>query len=207
MTTIRLKYMHAFVDRHGRARHYFRHQGKRWPLPAPGEQGFTAAYEACKARIVTNPAPVARVAFLPGSLGWAIEKFLASDDYRARAEATKTGDRRLLDELRRHAGAGMLRDLKDRHVKAIRDHFRTTFSTSTADAAIARLSVIWNFADEHLAVDIGANPTAGIRPFIRARLSASHGRRRSSPRSRKTPCRRCGLPSRCCSIPASAARM
>jgi integrase len=163
MTTVRLKYVHAFVDRHGRARYYFRHHGQRWPLPAPGDEGFMAAYEACKARIATNPAATARVAFLPGSLGWAIERFLSSDDYRGRAEATKVGDRRLLDELRRHAGAGMLRDLKDRHVKAIRDHFRATFSTSTADAAIARLSVIWNFADEHLDIDIGANPTAGIR--------------------------------------------
>src|SRR5262245_24730772 len=133
MTTVRLKYLHAFVDRHGRARYYFRHHGRRWPLPTPGEEGFLAEYEACKARIASKPVTTARVAFLPGSLGWAIEKFLASDDYKNRAEATRTGDRRLLDELRRHAGAGMLRDLKDRHVKAIRDHLRATFSTSTAD--------------------------------------------------------------------------
>jgi integrase len=164
MTSIELPYIHAFLDRHGRARYYFRHKGKRWPLPSPGDPGFMAAYEACKARIANPPQAPARVAFLPGSLGWAIEKFLASDDFSNRAKATKAQDRRLLDELKRHAGAGLLRDLRDRHVKAIRDNFRTAFSTSVADATIAKLSVIWAFADEYLQIEnLGSNPTVGIR--------------------------------------------
>ena len=162
MSTLRLRYVHAFVDRHGRARHYFRWRGQRWPLPAPGEPGFLAAYEACKTRIASPPPPSVR--FLPGSLGWAIEQFLASPEYARRAAATKATDRRIFDELRRHAGAGLLKDLRSRHVKAIRDHFRQRFTAAIADAALARLSVIWTFADEHLQLeDIAENPTAGVR--------------------------------------------
>jgi integrase len=122
-----------------------------------------AAYEACKARIATGAVPTARVMFGPGTLGWAIERFLGSDEYRRRAAATRAADRRILDELRRHAGTGLLRDLRDRHVKAIRDHFRQKFSTSTADVALGLLSVLWAFADEHLSLDLGGNPTTGVR--------------------------------------------
>src|SRR4051794_12035645 len=145
MATLRIPYVHSFVDRHGHARYYFRFRGQRWPLPEPGSPGFLAAYESCKAKIGTGPV-AARVLFGPGTLGWAIEKFLASDEYRRRAAATKLADRRIFDELRCYAGTGLLRDLRDRHVKAIRDHFRHTFSTSTADMALGLLSVLWGHA-------------------------------------------------------------
>jgi integrase len=162
MTTLRLPFIHSFVDRHGRARYYFRHRGRRWPLPAPGTPGFLAEYEACKSRMSSTPAPD-RVAFLPGSLGWAIEKFLGSDEFKRRAENTKRQDRRLLDELKRHAGAGMLKDLRPRHVKAIRDHFRQEFTASIADAAVARISIVWNYADEFLQLTLDGNPAMGVK--------------------------------------------
>jgi hypothetical protein len=42
MTTIRLKYIHEFVDRHGKVRRYFRRHGYRQvPLPdLPGSAAF-----------------------------------------------------------------------------------------------------------------------------------------------------------------------
>jgi hypothetical protein len=40
MTTVRLRYVHSFVDRHGHARYYFRIRGQRWPLPPPGRSRF-----------------------------------------------------------------------------------------------------------------------------------------------------------------------
>jgi integrase len=56
----------------------------------------------------------------------------------------------------------MLRDLRDRHVKIIRNHYREKFTTSIADDAIGRISVLWQFADEHLDVDLPSNPTIGV---------------------------------------------
>lgn len=162
MTTVRLRYVHSFVDRHGHVRYYFRYRGHRWALPEPGSPGFMAEYEARKAEISKTPVPSARVLFGPGTLGWAIERFTSSDEYHRRAAAMKLTDRRVLDELRRHAGTGLLRDLRNRHVKLIRNHFREKFSTSTADVAVGLLSVVWAFADDNLSLDLGANPTTGV---------------------------------------------
>jgi integrase len=158
-----LRYVQSYVDRHGRARHYFRRKGyAQVPLPPPGSPGFMAAYEAANV-LPARPAATAPVRFLPGSLGWAIERFMASDQYRDhRADNTKRQDRHIYDELRASFGAGMLCDLRDRHVKVIRDHFREKFSTAIADAATGRVSVVRQFADQHLDLDLGANPTAGV---------------------------------------------
>ena len=53
MTKIRLQFVQAFVDRHGRVRHYFRRRGfKRVSLPGlPGSEGFMAAYQAALAGV------------------------------------------------------------------------------------------------------------------------------------------------------------
>lgn len=164
MTTVRLKYLHAFRDRHGRARYYFRYQGRRWRIPGPGEEGFAAAYEALRAEIAAAPTPAARnVAFLRGSLGWAIERFLASPGYADRAETTKRNYRRVLDVLRERYGAGLLKDLKPRHVKVMRNEIRDASTTSGADIAVGLISTLWDFADEELGLQLDADPTYGVR--------------------------------------------
>jgi hypothetical protein len=43
------------------------------------------ASEARKARIASSAVATARVMFGPGTLGWVIERFISSDDYRRRA--------------------------------------------------------------------------------------------------------------------------
>lgn len=165
MTTVRLKYVHSFVDRHGGARYYFRFRAMRWPLGAPGEPGFMAAYEAHLAHareLLARPRPK-NVAFLKGTLGWTIEQFLASEEYQGRAQNTKAGYRRVLDELRIRYGAAMMATLKDRNVKQIRNDLRETFTASTADIGRGLLSTLWEFADERFPeLALGANPTHGI---------------------------------------------
>ena len=51
MASIRLKFVKAYVDRHGKARHYFRKPGcKPVALPGlPGSDEFMAAYGAALA--------------------------------------------------------------------------------------------------------------------------------------------------------------
>jgi len=162
MTAIRLPYIKSYPDRHGKPRYYFRRKGfASVPLPAPGSAGFTAAYEAANVA-PTAPLISAKVHFLRGSLGWAIEQFMASDAFRGRADNTRLSDRKMLDEMRAKFGAGMLRDLRSRHVKFMRDHFKDTFTASQADMAIDKLSVVWKFADQHLDLDLDINPTTGV---------------------------------------------
>jgi integrase len=158
MTTVRLKYLHCFTDRHGRARYYFRYRGQQWPLPTPGTEGFATAYDALLARIKIN----ARVEFMPGSLAWAIEKFLASPSFNEKAENTKRGYRRILDQLRRGWGTGFLRDLEPRHVRTIRRGIAAV-STSGADIALSLISTLWEFATEELGLELGANPAHSVK--------------------------------------------
>jgi integrase len=162
MTKVRLKYLHCFPDRHGKARYYFRYRGQQWPIPAPGTQGFASAYDGLLAHIKANPFPKRdNVQFMPGSLGWAIEKFLASPLYNERAETTKRNYRRVLDQLRENYGAGLLADLKPRHVRTIRNEIGKT-STTAADIAMSLISALWNFAVEQLGLELDADPTHGI---------------------------------------------
>src|SRR5215472_7590803 len=163
MTKVRLKYLHCFNDRHGKPHYYFRYRGQRWPLPAPGTAGFATAYDALLAHIKANPLLLgSNVDFMPGSLAWAIEKFLASPLYNERAETTKRNYRRVLDQLRESYGTGLLRDLQPRHVKKIRNDIREK-STTGADIAIGLISALWDFADEQLGLELGADPTHGVK--------------------------------------------
>jgi integrase len=165
VTKVRLKYLHFFTDRHGRARYYFRYRGQQWKIPAPGMEGFATAYDAFLAHIKANPLAIRHnVQFMPGSLGWAIEKFLASPLYNERAEATRRNYRRVLDWLRQRCGAGWLHELKPRNVRQIRNEIADATSTTAADIAMSLISALWEFATEQLGLDeLGADPTHGVK--------------------------------------------
>ena len=164
MTEVRLKYLHSFCDRHGHVRFYFRYRGSRWPLPAPHEEGFATAYDTLLTNIKNNPLSLPKnIAFMRGSLGWVIERFLASPAYGGRAETTKRNYRRVLDALRERYGSGLIKDLQPRHIKTIRNEIRDASTTTAADIAISLISTLWDFADEELELDLGGDPTFGIR--------------------------------------------
>jgi integrase len=163
VTKVRLKYLHSFTDRHGKVHHYFRYRGQRWRIPGPGTEGFATAYDKLLAHIKANPLPRRNnVAFIPGSLGWAIEKFLTSSLYNERAEATKENYRRVLDQLRERYGAGLLRDLKPRYVRKMRNELAAAKSTTAADIAMSLISQLWNFSVEKLGLELDADPTHGV---------------------------------------------
>jgi integrase len=163
VTKVRLKYLHCFRDRHGRARYYFRYRGQRWSIPAPGTEGFATAYDGLLAHIKDNPLTCRHnLEFMPGSLGWAIERFLASPLYNERAETTKRNYRRVLDQLRQGYGAGLLRDLQPRHVRKMRNDIAAQ-STTAADIAMSLISALWEFATEQLGLELDADPTHGVR--------------------------------------------
>lgn len=159
MTKVRLKYLHCFTDRHGKPHCYFRYRGEQWRLPAPGTEGFATAYDALLAGIKVRHN---NVEFMPGSLDWAIEKFLASPLYNKRAETTKRNYRRVLDCLRQGWGAGFLRDLQPRHVRTIRNEIAKR-STTDADIGMSLISAPWEFATEQLGIELDADPTHGIK--------------------------------------------
>jgi integrase len=160
MATVRLRYLHAFVDRTGRVRYYFRHRGQRWPLSGqPGSAEFTARYdELLRQCLATNQA--ANVVFGPGTVGLVIEKYLASADYTSKAVGTQQVYRVALDKLKEICGRALLANLQERHIRQIRQRFP---ATSKADLAVMLLRNLWVFAKEVLAMDLGPNPAAEVR--------------------------------------------
>ena len=95
MVTVRLRYVHGFVDRTGRARYYFRHRGKRWPLPGqPGSAEFVARYDELLRECV-QPAPAqGQRCIRSRHFGCVIEKWLASEAYTSKARHTRRQYRR-----------------------------------------------------------------------------------------------------------------
>lgn len=165
MAVLRLKYVNAFKDRHGQTRYYFRHKGKRWPLPdEPGTTAFTARYDQLLAGEVRSRLPGGTIAFGPSTLGWVIEKWVGSPEFSHKAASTQSRYRLVLDIIRKRYGRGLLVDLRERHVRAIRSEF---VSTSAADLSVTIISLLWSFAKERLArdlgnIDLGPNPAREI---------------------------------------------
>jgi integrase len=168
MVTLRLRYVHGFVDRTGRARFYFRYRGQRWPLPGLlGSAEFGARYDELLRRYAaTNQAN--NVAFGPSTVGFIIEKYIASGDFNSKAPATIRIYRKILDRLKEICGGALITDLQERHVREIRKRFT---STSRGDLAVMLLGMIWTHAKEVLAMDLGINPARDIKRLHRREWS------------------------------------
>src|SRR5262245_57285523 len=87
------RYVHAFLDRHGKPRHYFRRAGfKKVPLPGlPWSPGFMAAYDAAMAG---QPAPIGAARVLPGSMHALAISYYGSAEYlamKANSRAVRRG--------------------------------------------------------------------------------------------------------------------
>src|SRR5262245_65727801 len=104
MTNLRLRYVHAFVDRHGKARYYFRRHGRRIPLPGlPGSAEFNRAYELALAG--TPPAAdIGATRTVAGSVNAMVVGYLGSAAFGQLAPASQRQYRRILEELRHQHG-------------------------------------------------------------------------------------------------------
>lgn len=168
MALLRLRYIHAFVDRAGRARYYFRYRGRRWPLPGePGTSEFAAAYSEAK-RVAGGGEPRRRTAgnlrYGPKSLGHVIDRYIASDGFTKTSANTQRRYRPILEELKGYCGGALIADLRERHIREIRKRFA---SNSTADFSTMLLRMLWVFAKEELAMGLGVNPAGEIRKLHR----------------------------------------
>jgi integrase len=165
MATLRLRYVHSWHDKKtGRVRYTFRYKARQWPLPGlPGSKEFCAVYDALYQEHIAKREPNI-IAYAPATLGGVIEKYLASDSklgFLRRSPNTQRVYRRILDRLKAVAGRGIMADLREDHVRQIRQKFMP--ATATADMAVIVLRILWVFAKEELAMQLGANPAVDIR--------------------------------------------
>jgi integrase len=115
------------------------------------------------------PGVPARIAFVPGSIGWVIEQYLKSDRYDSLKRGTRVNYRSSLDLLKRELGGALLADLTVENVnhycaKISREHGR-----SSGDHHLKMLSNLWRFARGlRECVKLGPNPTRDCTKTYRA---------------------------------------
>jgi integrase len=160
VTHIKLKYVHQFVDRHGRPRFYFRRGGKRVALPgSPFSAEFEAAYKALLDGSPEKPTDIGASRIIAGTVGAAVVGYLASGDFRALAASSQKKYRIVLN--------GLVRDHTDKRLALLqRRHVVQMLNARAATPAAARdllrgLRLIVKYA-----ISIGIrqdDPTAGVR--------------------------------------------
>jgi integrase len=146
---------------------YFRHPktGRLTPLPLDETSSeFAAQYDTLFAALTDTPKPprdpnvrVKRergdgtVRFLPPTLGWFIEKYLASEYFnpeskKAYAEGTRYNYRKHLDLLKARLGTGMLVDIDQEAVEVYTAQIAREHGDSAGDDQIAMISNVWEHA-------------------------------------------------------------
>jgi integrase len=120
MTRIRLPYVHAFIDRHGKARQYFRRRGfQQMALPGlPGSAEFMKAYQMAMASgEETGRVEIGAARSLPGTVAAAVSSYYGSLGFANLAEGTKRERRRILEHFRVAHGDKRIALLKRAHIE------------------------------------------------------------------------------------------
>jgi integrase len=170
MTTIRLKYLHRFTDRHGKVRFYFRREGyQRVALPGDaGSPEFLAAYgRALRGETAPKLPSVAQP--VAGTVHAVVTAYFASADFKDLAASTRTTYRNILERFREEHGAKPIARLERRHIMEMMAGKVAT--PGAANSWLKRVRRLIRFA-----MDLGllkVDPTAGVRR-LKVRGSGYH---------------------------------
>jgi hypothetical protein len=101
MSRIKLQFVQAFVDRHGRPRHYFRRRGRKAiPLPGlPGSEEFMAAYQAALAAS-PRPVEIGESRTQPGTVNALVVAYYKTADWNALDADTQKTRKRIIEKFR-----------------------------------------------------------------------------------------------------------
>lgn len=148
---------HAYVDRHGKPRFYFRHSGfKSLALPGlPWSPEFMQAYEAAMNHAL--PIIIGERRTKPGTIDDAVVRYLGSVAFAGLAPATQKNRRSVIERFRVAHGDKRIGALRSEHVARLigklRPHAqRNLLKTLRALAAFAIADGL-----------INADPTAGVK--------------------------------------------
>lgn len=155
-----LAFVHAYRDRHGHTRHYFRRKGfKKIPLPgALGSAEFMAAYAEANAgaeRLVIGAGRTHGV----GSIDAAIRGYLASGAFVSLAASSQRVRCDILEGFAREHGHLRIADMKRQHVAVLLD--RKAGRPGAALNLLSALKMLMRYA-----VDVGLradDPTVNVR--------------------------------------------
>jgi integrase len=158
MTKLRLAYVHAFTDRHGKFRRYFRRPGfKQVSLPgAIGSEEFMRAYQAA---LANAPAEIGTSRTLPGTVSALVVSYCNSTEFRRLRPVTQGDYRRILERFRDRHGDKRIAMLERKHIKLMLDERGDR--PEAARNLLRTLRVLL-----HHAVEIGMrpdNPALGLK--------------------------------------------
>ena len=111
------KYVQGFIDRHGKARFYFRRAGfKTVPLPGlPWSPEFMAAYEAAAAE---QPAPIGSTRTKPGTISALVVAYYNSAEFKYELAAeTRRNRRSTIEQFREQHGDKRVALLQRDHIQ------------------------------------------------------------------------------------------
>ena len=161
MTRIRLKYVNAFRDRHGRLRHYFRRPGcKSVALPGlPGSTEFMEAYQAALAGERAPRLEIGASRTRPGTIAALTVGYFNSLAFHSLAPETKRTRRNILERFRTEHG--------DKRVALLqRGHIEKMVVSKAATPAAARnfINTIRSLLQFAVDTDIRPdNPATGVK--------------------------------------------
>ena len=138
-----LPYIHAYTDRHGRRRLYYRRKGHpRAPLPGlPGSPEFMAAYNAAAARDARVPPSKSPAA---GTFGALCHEYEHSSEFAAYAELTQRETRYVIRKLEAKHSDKPVNLLAREHILRWRDDMKK--KPGAANKMLRTLKVLLTFA-------------------------------------------------------------
>jgi site-specific recombinase XerD len=159
---MRFKYVHAFIDRHGHTRYYFRRNGRRIKLPgAFGSHDFLDAYAAALGGQRGQDNQPSRKSAGHGTFAALAARYYASPQFLALSPTSRTGYRRAIERFLGEHGHRRVDQMKREHV----DMIIGTFAAKPGAGIIMlkRLRTLLRYA-----VEIGwreTDPSAGARAY------------------------------------------
>jgi integrase len=154
-------YVHAFIDRHGKGRYYFRRPGhKQAALPGlPWSPEFMAAYEAATNGQTAPRLEIGANRSRPGTVNAAVAGYFASLAFANLADGTRRIRRNILERFRADHGDKGIATLTRVHVERM-----LSAKAGRPGAALNFLVALRSLMRHAVAVGLRADdPTAGVR--------------------------------------------
>ena len=157
---IRLKYVHAFRDRTGRMRYYFRLNGRRTPLPGlPGSSEFMDAYAVL---LSNRPKQMEqRPTAAPRTFAALAIRYYGSPQYQSLSASSRSNYRRVIDGFLEQHGHRRVDQMTREHVDVVIGKM-----ASRPGAGIILLKRVRTLVRYAMALGwTDRDPTAGVKAY------------------------------------------
>src|SRR5262245_7534174 len=153
------RYVHAYVDRHGRARYYFRKAGhKNVPLPGlPFSTEFMDAYGVAKEGAPRSELGITKSRY--GTVAAAVASYLGSWAFQILASETRRTRKNILERFRDQHGDKRIAMLRSEHVKDMMAAKART--PQSANKFLKTLRALMLHCIEMRLIDV--DPTQGVK--------------------------------------------